>query len=142
MLTHALVHAAEVHVMQRARCCWTLHAKVPNISTCHVDTFATFFWSLRIIANALIGYNFLLQMEFNRGLLDTVVKASCIVELQRERDLEAQKADMFLKAVANIKHAAVSDLVDARTSVMLASQIALEVWNILWYFYSRSTHST
>jgi hypothetical protein len=104
--------------------------------------FATFFWSLTIIANALIGYNFLLQMEFNRGLLDTVVKASCIVELQRERDLEAQKADMFLKAVANIKHAAVSDLVDARTSVMLASQIALEVWNILRCFYSRSTHST
>ena len=68
-------------------------------------------------------------MEFNKGLLDTVVKAACIVELQKERDLEAQKADMFIKAVANVKHAAVSDLVDARTSVMMGSQIALEVRN-------------
>jgi hypothetical protein len=71
-------------------------------------------------------------MEFNKGLLDTVVKAACIVELQKERDLEAQKADMFLKAVANVKHAAVSDLVDARTSVMLVSQIALEVCHDAW----------
>lgn len=66
-------------------------------------------------------------MEFNRGLLDTVVKAACIVELQKEREVEAQKADMFIKAVAAARHAAVSDLVDARTSVMMASQIALEV---------------
>ena len=73
-------------------------------------------------------------MEFNRGMLDTVVKAACVVELQRERDLEAHKADLFLKAVAAARHAAVSDLVDARTSVMMASQIALEVrhtWSVL-----------
>lgn len=67
------------------------------------------------------------QLEFNRGLLDTVVKAACIVELQEERDREAQRADLYTKAVANRKHAAVSDLVDARTSVMLASQLTHEV---------------
>lgn len=68
-----------------------------------------------------------MQMEFSRGLLDTVVKAACAVELQEERDLEALKADLFIKSVTHVKQSAVNDLVDARTSVMMTSQIALEV---------------
>ena len=68
-----------------------------------------------------------MQMEFNKGLSDSVVRAACIVELQEEKELEALKADLYIKAVTSLKNAAVSDMVDARTSVILASQIATEV---------------
>lgn len=67
------------------------------------------------------------QMEFTRGLVDTVVKAAAIVALQEEKDVEALKADHYLKAVSASKNAAVSEMVEARTSAMWAQQVVSEV---------------
>ena len=66
-------------------------------------------------------------MEFTRGLLDTVVKAAAMVTLQEQKDVEALKADHYLKAVNASKNAAVSDMVEARTSAMWAQQVVSEV---------------
>ena len=37
------------------------------------------------------------------------------------------QADLFMKVVTQVRHAAVSDLVDARTAAMNAEKIAIEV---------------
>lgn len=67
------------------------------------------------------------QVEFSRGLLDSVIKAASVTEMTAQRDREAMQADLFMKVVTQVRHAAVSDLVDARTAAMNAEKIAIEV---------------